>query len=75
MQLDAYGLEISTSSPAARDLYVDGIDRQLAGVGGSLDALVSATEADPAFALPHAAMARIHQTNARPGEALAAIEG
>lgn len=74
MQLDAYGLEISTSSPAARDLYVDGIDRQLAGVGGSLDALVSATEADPAFALPHAAMARIHQTNARPGEALAAIE-
>lgn len=58
MLADRYGLPLSTSSPAARDAYVAGIDCLLAAVAGWREHLGRAVEADPAFALPHAALAR-----------------
>lgn len=58
MLTDRYGNELSTSSETARDLYVDGIDRLLAGDGGIGEVLDAAIHADPEFALAHVARAR-----------------
>ncbi|WP_420445672.1 tetratricopeptide repeat protein [Candidatus Poriferisodalis sp.] len=71
---DRYGLDLSTSSAAARDAYVDGIDRMLAAEAGVEASLAEALEADPDFALAHAAMARQHQLYVRPAEAQASAE-
>ena len=71
---DRYGLKLTTASAAARDAYVDGIDRMLAADAGVEGALQSAIEADPHFALPHAALARQHQLYVRPDEARASLE-
>ncbi|WP_420625280.1 tetratricopeptide repeat protein [Candidatus Poriferisodalis sp.] len=69
---DRYGLELSTSSAAARDAYVEGIDQMLSAEAGVEDSLAEALEADPNFALAHAALARQHQVYARVPEAQAA---
>ena len=69
---DRYGLKLSTSSEAARDAYVDGIDRMLAAEAGVEESLAAAIDADPDFALAHAALARQHQVYARVPEAQAA---
>ncbi len=58
MLTDRYGNELTTTSQEARDLYVDGIDRMLAGDGGIGPVLDAAIEADPEFALAHVARAR-----------------
>ncbi|WP_428115961.1 tetratricopeptide repeat protein [Candidatus Poriferisodalis sp.] len=71
---DRYGLKLSTSSAAARDAYVEGIDRMLAAEAGGEQSLSAAIAADPGFALPHAAMARQHQLYVRPAEAQASAE-
>lgn len=55
---DRYGLALSTSSQAARDAYVEGVDCILAANAGVERHLGRAIEADPSFALAHAALAR-----------------
>src|ERR671918_315969 len=58
MLLDRYGLPLSTSSTAARDAYVAGVDCVLSAAHGDQAHLERAVEADPDFALAHAALAR-----------------
>jgi tetratricopeptide (TPR) repeat protein len=71
---DRFGLALSTSSAAARDAYVDAIDRMLATDGHVEERLAAAIEADPDFALAHAAVARQHQLRGRIREAKTAAE-
>lgn len=61
MLTDRYDLTLSTSSDAARDAYVEGCDLLLTGYPGAVPALDRAIDADPAFALAHAAKARALQ--------------
>ena len=58
---DQYDNAISTSSPEARDYYVDGVDCVLAGQVGIVEAFEKAVMADPAFALGYAGLARGYQ--------------
>ena len=58
---DQYDNAVSTSSPEARDYYVDAVDRVLAGQAGIVDAFENAVTADPGFALGYAGLARGHQ--------------
>ncbi len=60
MLTDRYGLHVSTSSPAAREAYVAGCDCVLSAEFGAEPHLNRALEADPSFALAHAALARTH---------------
>jgi Tfp pilus assembly protein PilF len=57
MLTDGYGLPLSTASPAARDAYTQGCEAKLTAHPGAIEALDRAIEADPAFALAHAARA------------------
>ncbi|QOZ79730.1 tetratricopeptide repeat protein [Bradyrhizobium sp. CCBAU 53351] len=57
---DRYGLPLSTASDAAASAYREGVDLMLAGWTGMAEALERATAADPDFALPHIARARVH---------------
>lgn len=58
MAQDRYGMELSTASTAARDAYLAGVDCILAATAGAERHLGRAIEADPQFALAHAALAR-----------------
>ncbi|MBS0220010.1 MAG: tetratricopeptide repeat protein [Proteobacteria bacterium] len=58
MLKDRYGLSISTSSEQAREAYVAGCDGVLTAWTGDKAHLKRAVEADPGFALGHAALAR-----------------
>lgn len=58
MLVDRYGLPLTTSSAAAREAYVAGVDCVLSAAHGELAHLGRAVEADPAFALAHVALAR-----------------
>lgn len=58
MFADRYGLSLSTSSPAARDAYVEGADCVLSAVAGPEAHFRRALEADANFALAHAGLAR-----------------
>ncbi|WP_119422061.1 tetratricopeptide repeat protein [Desertibaculum subflavum] len=58
MLTDRYGLALTTSSPAARDAYVAGCDCTLSAAYGDAALLTRAVEADPDFAVAHAALAR-----------------
>ena len=71
---DRYGLDLTTTAVDARDAYVEGVDRILAGMPDVETPLNAAASADPGFALPHAAIARQHQLSGRPKEARSAIE-
>lgn len=62
---DRYGNALSTSSQAARDAYVAGIDRFLAAQPGVEEAFEAAVAADEGFALAHIALARARQAMAR----------
>jgi len=73
MLTDRYDNALSTTSQAARDAYVDGIDRILAADGGADHALKRAIDADEGFALAHAALARTMQISARGKEAADAM--
>lgn len=74
MLSDRYGLELTTTSTEARDLYVQGIDKMLAADAHIEETLEAAIAADPEFALAHAALARQHQLMMRGTPARAAIE-
>ncbi|MEM7018010.1 MAG: tetratricopeptide repeat protein [Pseudomonadota bacterium] len=74
MLKDRYDLEVSTTSVQACDLYIDTIDRMLAADEGIVDALNATLQADPEFALAHAAQAREHQLHGRIKEARASAE-
>jgi len=58
MLTDRYGLPVTTSSGDARDAYVAGCDRVLSAEYGAEAHLMRAIEAEPGFALAHAAFAR-----------------
>ncbi|MCB1742316.1 MAG: tetratricopeptide repeat protein [Gammaproteobacteria bacterium] len=71
MLWDRYGLPLSTSSEAARDAYVAGVDQLLGAQAGALSSFEHAITADPLFALAHAARARVKQLANEPEEARA----
>lgn len=74
MLRDRYGLEISTTSSVAQEQYIEACDHLLGAEAGVAPCLAAAIAADPTFALPHAAMARVLQMNARPDDARRAAE-
>lgn len=74
MLTDRRGLGLSTDSVAARDAYVEGVEALLEANAGSDAAIANALEADPGFALAHAAQARLAQLDMRPADARAAAE-
>ena len=55
MLTDRYGLDLSTTSPAARDEYIEGCGAKLTMYPGAIEAFDRAIAADPRFALAHAA--------------------
>src|ERR1700722_14067399 len=57
MLTDRYDLPLSTTSPAARDAYVEGCAAKLTMWPGALEAFDRAIAAEPGFALAHAARA------------------
>jgi tetratricopeptide (TPR) repeat protein len=57
MLTDRYGLLLSTASSAARDAYVEGSEAKLTMYPGAIEAFDRAIDADPGFALAHAARA------------------
>lgn len=71
---DRYGNPLTTSSPAARDAYVAGVDRLLSGDAGIIAAFEAAVAADDGFALGHIALARTLQVQGRGSEARAPLE-
>jgi tetratricopeptide (TPR) repeat protein len=58
MLTDRYQLPLTTSSEAARDAYVAGVDCLLSAAHGDIAHLGRAIQADPDFALAHIALAR-----------------
>jgi tetratricopeptide (TPR) repeat protein len=70
---DRRGLPISTGSPEAAHLYREGVDLLLSAWPGAIETLQQAIEADPDFALAHAALARALAVRAQPLEAAARI--
>jgi Flp pilus assembly protein TadD len=57
MLTDGYGLSLCTTSPAARNAYVQGCNAKLTMYPGAIEAFDHAISIDPGFALPHAARA------------------
>ena len=73
MHTDRYGLALSSSSAAACEHYIAGVDLLLSNQPGADAALNAALALDPGFALAHAALARHHQSWGRAADARAAI--
>ncbi|WP_207538086.1 tetratricopeptide repeat protein [Sabulicella rubraurantiaca] len=73
MLTDRYGLPLSTTSPEARDAYVEGCDILLRMYPGAAEAFERASLADPDFALAHAGRARALQLAGNIAEARDAI--
>ncbi len=69
MLKDRYGLELSTTSQAARDAYVEGVDLFLSANLGAEAAFERSIAADEGFALAHAALGRTRQLYAKPDAA------
>lgn len=63
MLQDRYGNALSTTSAAARDAYVEGMDRFLSSAPEVEDAYRQAIAADPNFALAQLGIARNRQAN------------
>lgn len=59
-KLDNHGLPITTASDAAAAYYREGIALLQSTWPGAAERLDAAIEADPDFALAHAARARLH---------------
>lgn len=72
MLTDRYDNPISTTSQAARDAYIDGVDRFLGAAPDAAVAFDRAIAADPDFALAHMGKARTFQVIGRGTEAQAA---
>jgi len=78
MLKDRYENTLSTGSSAARDAYVDGVDRFLSAAPGAVDAFAAAIAEDPGFALAHVGLARNYQLmgqGSAAAEAIAAARG
>ena len=71
---DRYGLAMSTSSPIAAELYVEGVDLFLSQNFGPQEAIKKATEVDEGFALAHAALSWMLMLQAKPEEAKASAK-
>jgi tetratricopeptide (TPR) repeat protein len=71
---DRYGNRLTTSSSAARDAYVAGVDRFLSADAGVEEAFRQAIAADEGFALAHIALARTFQVLGRGSEIKAPLE-
>ena len=71
MLKDRYGNELSTTSTAARDAYVRGVDSLMAATPGTDQAFADAVAADEGFALGHISLARAKQLMGRGHEAKA----
>ena len=61
MLTDRYGLPLSTTVPAARDAYIEGVDLLLTVYPGAASSFDRAIGADPGFALAHIGKARAFQ--------------
>lgn len=70
---DRYGLPLTTRSAAARDHYIDGVDRLLAAGAGADTAFAEAARADEGFAMAHIGEARAQQMFGRGDKARAAL--
>jgi hypothetical protein len=70
---DRYGNMVSTRSAAARDAYVEGVDRFLAAGPGVEEAFASAIAADEGFALAHLGLARHRHATGRGAGAIASL--
>ena len=71
---DRYGNALTTTSDAARDAYVEGVDRFLASDGGVEPAFEKCIAADDGFALAHLGLARHLQASGNSIEAKRALE-
>jgi tetratricopeptide (TPR) repeat protein len=69
---DRYGLELTTSSPAAADAFAEAMDHALAGNARAEECFAQAAALDEGFALAHIGLARMLQFR---GAAAAAREG
>jgi len=70
---DRYGNRLTTSSAAARDAYVAGVDRLLSADANIEDAFRTAIAEDEGFALAHIALARTFQVLGRGAEVKAPL--
>lgn len=73
MLKDAYGNEITVRSDAARDLYVEAVDRLLSGAADMVAGFEAVVAEDPACALAHSGLARAYQISWRLGDAKQAM--
>jgi tetratricopeptide (TPR) repeat protein len=73
MLKDRYGNDLTTTSTAARDAYVAGVDSLLSATPGTDALFQKAIEADEGFALGHIALARTKQLLGRGHEAKAPL--
>lgn len=73
MLADRYGYQLSTDSDAARDAYVEGLDRFLAADGEVDTCFNQAIDDDAGFALPYAGLARYYQIKGQKADAVEAI--
>jgi len=70
---DRYGFALTTQSEVAAERYRAGVDLLLSLWPGAAQMLDAAIDADPDFALAHAARARLHAVCAQAAEAKTAI--
>lgn len=70
---DNHGLEITTASQVAAEEYRAGITLLLTSWPGAAERFEAAIEADPEFALAHAARARVSALSAQPADARAQV--
>ena len=73
MLRDRYDNVLSTQSQAARDHYVDGLDRFLAARAGVEAAFEAAIDADDGFALAYLALARVRHAMGRGEDRMAPL--
>jgi len=71
---DRHGLALSTCSPTAVEEYTRGLDLQLSMNAGAVESLSAAVQADPDFALGHAALAFAHWQRSNLPAAKSSIE-
>lgn len=73
MLADRYDLALSTTSPTARDAYVEACDLLLTLYPGATEAFDRAIAADPNFALAHAGKAQVLMREGNAAEALPSL--
>lgn len=73
MLQDRYGNDLTTTSAAARDAYVEGVDSLMAATPGTDGFFAQAVAADEGFALGHISLARAKQLLGRGHEAKAPL--